>query len=632
MRIRLARLAAATALPLALASCSFLQGLFGSDDGTEDGSGEASSSAEAVSVAISEPTTVRTIKSSGSLTLTVSLESAGDVYFVFTNSSLGSYADEPGVEPSASSARSSAAGGTAVARTTPGSLGLSGPPPAGRPPRGAPEVTDRNAELRDELRGGKAEADPYGAARSVSGSASFEVDEAALGSVGDVRDFYDYETVANAVPVTLRYVSGATATAMGERALRVWVADDCWDDDDDSLDGDKSLLVSQAMTDAYAGKFLLGEAGTDNDIYDWVTKVLGAEWGDVGSSSLIGFDGVIDIVLLDIDDDGSTTGGVLGYFYGRDNLVKGSGASYSAYSNEMVCFAIDAVMLASAGTDGVETSGDWSLEGSYWPRELVSTLAHEFQHMISFYQNLDDDADDTWAEEMMSMCVEDLVADKILADGPRGVAYDDYSAGLSGNGSGRLPLFVYYPDSSLTNWDSSSDSGQLISYSSSYAFGAWLMRQYGAVETLRAVEDQASVDSDGVLAAARELSGDSDLDFGDLLAAWGAAVLVSDDSGRSAPYRYDSGASSGKPGFSSTEADTTYSLGDINMYNYTYTYTAGGQSASQAGPWINVDGPTYYGAIYPSSNAFYLAAEGLSGTGTWTIDLPEGVYLTVVIK
>ena len=66
--------------------------------------------------------------------------------------------------------------------------------------------------------------------------------------------------------------------------------------------------------------------------------------------------------------------------------------------------------------------------------------------------------------------------------------------------------------------------------------------------------------------------------------------------------------------------------------NYTYTYTAGGQSASQAGPWINVDGPTYYGAIYPSSNAFYLAAEGLSGTGTWTIDLPEGVYLTVVIK
>ena len=84
MRIRLARLAAATALPLALASCSFLQGLFGSDDGTEDGSGEASSSAEAVSVAISEPTTVRTIKSSGSLTLTVSHESAGDVYFVFT--------------------------------------------------------------------------------------------------------------------------------------------------------------------------------------------------------------------------------------------------------------------------------------------------------------------------------------------------------------------------------------------------------------------------------------------------------------------------------------------------------------------------------------------------------------------
>lgn len=45
-----------------------------------------------------------------------------------------------------------------------------------------------------------------------------------------------------------------------------------------------------------------------------------------------------------------------------------------------------------------------------------------------------------------------------------------------------------------------------------------------------------------------------------------------------------------------------YSLGDIDLFNYTYSYTSGGQSISQ------------------------------SGSRAWVLDIPDGVYLTVVIK
>jgi hypothetical protein len=296
----------------------------------------------------------------------------------------------------------------------------------------------------------------------------------------------------------------------------------------------------------------------------------------------------------------------------------------------MLCFAIDAVLLALPGeTKASPESGTWSLADSYWPNEMVSTLAHEFQHMISFYQNLNDTADDTWAEEMMAMSIEDIVADKILADGPRGVTYDDYSAGDSGTTVGRLPLFDYYPDLSLVDWslgpqDLPSDDRTLAGYSSAYSFGAYLMRQYGGTAILQAIEDQGSVDASGVLAAVRSVSGDSSLSFVQLLGTWGAAVLLSDDSSQAAPYRYNAGSGGVLPEFTSTASGGSYNLGDINLFNYSY--------GAAAGPWINESAPTAYGGLYPGSNAYYLAAEGLSGERTWTLDLPDGVYLTVVMK
>ena len=151
----------------------------------------------------------------------------------------------------------------------------------------------------------------------------------------------------------------------------------------------------------------------------------------------------ITILLTDIDEDNSANGGVVGFFWSKDNFL----ATTVAGSNERVMFYIDSVMFAN-GDNG------WDID-DYWPKELISTLAHEFQHMINFYQKyilLDTDTD-TWINEMLSESTEDLVATKIRHIGPRGVDYMDGSAGDPGNTLGRYPLFNANNTLSLTSWN-----------------------------------------------------------------------------------------------------------------------------------------------------------------------------------
>ena len=55
--------------------------------------------------------------------------------------------------------------------------------------------------------------------------------------------------------------------------------------------------------------------------------------------------------------------------------------------------------------------------------------------MIHFYQKrvVQDTISEAWLNEMASEVTEDLIADKMMVSGPRGVAYNDPTAGDSGN-------------------------------------------------------------------------------------------------------------------------------------------------------------------------------------------------------
>jgi len=430
-------------------------------------------------------------------------------------------------------------------------------------------------------------------------------------AVNDTYPFKDVDVNYNPITIdaTCRSVVGPIITDQGNRTLNIWVADDCWE-----TGGTKKHLVTTEMITALEDKFL--KTGLDNDIYDWDTSILGAEWGETGYSNLIPPNGEITILLRDIDNDNSDSGGVVGYFWGANNYIDDI-YGYPG-SNERIMFVIDAVMYASPSDDGYTTTATtgW-IASDYWPKIVFSTLAHEFQHMIHFYQkNFVANADhetETWINEMCSMLIEDFLADKIEVEGPRGISPIDGTAGNSGNIEGRLPWFNQYLFRPLIV-----DYPQpfnIEDYSVTYAFGAWLARNYGGVEFLHNVVSSPYTDKKAIEYAVQQYTGGTET-FERLLQRWGGAIFLSDKTDAPPKYQYNSGG-----WFTSSINGNKYNLGSINLYNYNPAPEIA-TSTSQLSS----------GLTAPGTNVYLLAKENASGKLAWDITIPRDVRLTVIYK
>ncbi len=419
------------------------------------------------------------------------------------------------------------------------------------------------------------------------------------GDSGSLRDDFEIPRAAHCRKV----VPGVAVGGVETRTLNIWVADNCWDGPPDP-DGDRSFLINQGMVDALAERFL--KPGPFDDIYDWVRGMLGSEWGQHGSEYLIAPNDEITIFLCDIGNDDEPNGGVVGFFWAKDDFK----IAYEPTSNERIMFTIDAVMYANDEGGG---SG-WNATDP-WPEDIFSTLAHEFQHMIHFYQRgvlrdaMGRGDDDTWINEMASQVVEDLLSDRMGVPGPRGVDGTDGTAGPVGNTSDRLKRFNANNDVSLTDW-----RNNLESYSITYAFGAWLVRNYGGAKLLNRLMQCSLTGPASIEDIVSQATGSAE-SFPRLLQRWSAAQLLSNVTDAPYGYRYNTG------GFVDSSVNgNTYQLGSINLYNYSqtpYLYTR-----------ANV------GGYRPLSTSQALCQAALLGTGAieWTLDMPDGVIATVVIR
>ena len=166
---------------------------------------------------------------------------------------------------------------------------------------------------------------------------------------------------------------------------------------------------------------------------------------------------IVRILVYDLHNDSETTktthAGTFGYFRGIDLLNVTN-------SNLCECIHIDSYFLSVA------------------PKQVYSTLGHEFQHLLNFVNKaLErrennstiplDNADyisETWFTEMMSMVCEDIMLTQLqlpVTAGPQS----------------RLNTFnrnYYYGFQSWYGGDA-----VFISYANAYAFGAFLLRNYG---------------------------------------------------------------------------------------------------------------------------------------------------------
>ena len=423
---------------------------------------------------------------------------------------------------------------------------------------------------------------------------------------GDSITFIEHRDNDVTVPIS---ATARKVVRAGTTTLVVWVADREWSATCVVI----GQCLTQEMVDALASQFL--RPGSSNDIYDWVTSIFGAPWGPHRDTNLIPaeYADQIHILLLDIENDGIEAGTfTLGYYHPIHNVLHDPAYPQTLASAQRLIFFMDSALLS------IPDGPTWDVTDSA-PSRIVSTLAHEFQHMIHFYQKLirnglpDPPASEAWLNEMASEVTEDLVAGKLGTPGPRGVASNDPTAGAARNTRGRLPLYNLFNDFQVTRWD-----GKLYNYSINYALGAYLARTYGA-ELFREIvqNDQAGVDA---IEAALTSEGHSD-SFADVLTNWAIANLLSDDTSAPHPYRYNSGT-----WFTSAVGDQTFRLGSINLFNYL------DPEYLQDGPYLH-SLPMFNVALpqQPHSNR-YVDVGRTSGTVRLRINAPAGNRITVVVK
>ncbi len=368
----------------------------------------------------------------------------------------------------------------------------------------APEIPDPGRPLRFE----HAEAAAFNANPPPVGSGGSGSKDLAPGRSSTIS--YGSADPALSVDTSYKYFwvqaadkswfqSRATLRAVG-RYCYIWVADANYSNTSAANDDD---MITSAQAAALRDKFDGTPANSYKDgIYLNVSTIFGNEYGG-GPGGSGGRDGDqhISILVYDVDQDyvSTQTGGTLGYFWGKDYYSQADlgYSSTSPRTNYAEIFYVDAHF-----TDKYQNY-------------VLSTLAHEYQHMIHFNvksiaQGLSEPA---WLNEMCSMVGEDLVC--------RNIGLDPATYGAVS----RLPEFLYhYPESGVTDWLASPNT--LKSYASAFAFGAYLARNYGGASLFQRILSNNQT-GEAAVSAALSAEGYGD-DFVAAFSHYGEALLFSD--------------------------------------------------------------------------------------------------------
>ena len=120
-----------------------------------------------------------------------------------------------------------------------------------------------------------------------------------------------------------------------------------------------------------------------------------------------------------------------------------------------------------------------------WQDGIVSTLTHEYQHMIHFAQKATQGLESpTWFNEMLSMVAEDYLSETLGTS-----LYSSHPSGRIADYNG------YYHLSGIVDWLAGSEVYH--SYASAYLFGGFLSRNYGGAELVNQLSsnDQVGIGS-----------------------------------------------------------------------------------------------------------------------------------------
>ena len=256
----------------------------------------------------------------------------------------------------------------------------------------------------------------------------------------------------------------------------------------------------------------------DSNVYSKITAVFG-EPSDVDE------DNKINILCFDIQDGFSGSGGyVAGYFDPNDLFANDN---YNPYSNEMEIFYIDTYPAMGTGVKDVT--------------KCYGILAHEFQHMINFNQNV-------FIENDLSYSGMDIWLDEAFSE----AATQIYTGQISQN------RIDYYNSSalitsgySLLKW-----AGDLENYSLSYLFAEYLKEQAGIGNSIFTEINQSAYNDYRAVEQAIKNHINPNLTFSQFMTNFRAALLLKKPIG---PYGFK-----GVAGYN-TINQKIYTGGQINL-------------------------------------------------------------------
>ncbi|MEL3960186.1 S-layer homology domain-containing protein [Lysinibacillus endophyticus] len=269
-------------------------------------------------------------------------------------------------------------------------------------------------------------------------------------------------------------------------------------------DGDKSQVwvhngaISEADAKKISNEF-------DTNIYPKVV-------GSFGNPSDVNNDGKIAILCFDIQDSYTTygSGGYTGGYFSGNDLFEQFVDKYNY---------MDIIYIDTYPTMGSNKEGTPDVTKAY------STLAHEFQHLINFnqdiiernvYTNSTNPRMETWLNEGLSMAAETLVYGQSV-NKDRVDYYNDprYSGIRNGH--------------SLLYWDNNGET--LANYSLSFLFVQYLKIQAGQGDSIfKEIIEYEKGNYEAVEAIIKKYI-DEDMSFGDFMTAFRIALVLKEDTG-----------------------------------------------------------------------------------------------------
>jgi hypothetical protein len=202
------------------------------------------------------------------------------------------------------------------------------------------------------------------------------------------------------------------------------------------------------------------------------------------------------------------------------------------------------------------------------PTVIYSTLIHEFNHMINFnvkvIQTKNEANYEAWYTEMLSMLAEDVIGPLV---------------GIPANTDGhvieeRIPYWLYtYMNSGVMQWPYTSQN-VLAFYASNYAFGAYLVRNFGGPTLLEDIAKSPSGGKASLDESLRKFNG-ANIDSQYALARFGEVLVYSGNKKPDGAYSFDKTVTQ-------TVGGKNYTFFGFDVWN---TYQTG--SATRKGPWID---------------------------------------------